>query len=146
MLFFSPETMIFFLFSSFFFELFTNTPVRGDIRRLQYRACLLVASRPSIVLVYLRDGRICPDKLTCCHSETEVAVQTVCLTQSKNTDTGPTICSADPVMPCTWQGRHWSTFFFFLSHWFDSIRKNLHGEGGNRTPGLPLLRLDALTT
>ena len=44
-------------------------------------------------------GRICSDKLTCCHTETEVADQTFYLTQSQYTDTGPTSPSADPISP-----------------------------------------------
>ena len=36
-------------------------------------------------------GRICSEKCTCCHTETEDANQTFYLTQSQYTDTGPTI-------------------------------------------------------
>ena len=35
-------------------------------------------------------GWICSDYFTCCHTETEVADQTVHLTQSQYTDNGPT--------------------------------------------------------
>ena len=56
-------------------------------------------------------GRICSDKFTCCHTETEVADQTFYLTQSQYTDTGPTSPSADPITPGAWQGGHWSTKF-----------------------------------
>ena len=35
-------------------------------------------------------GRICSDNCTCCHTETEVAIQTFYLTQSQYTDTGLT--------------------------------------------------------
>ena len=45
-------------------------------------------------------GRICADNCTHCHTEIEVADQTVYLTQSQYTDTGPTSPSADPIMPC----------------------------------------------
>ena len=41
-------------------------------------------------------GRICSDNFTCYHTEIEVADQTVYLTQSQYTDTGPTSPSADP--------------------------------------------------
>ena len=51
-------------------------------------------------------GRICSDNFTCCHTEIEVADQTVYLTQY--TDTGPTSPSADPIRPGAWQGSHWS--------------------------------------
>ena len=47
-------------------------------------------------------GRICSDKLTCCHTEIEVADQTLYLTQSQYTDTRPTSPSADPIMPGAW--------------------------------------------
>ena len=53
-------------------------------------------------------GRICSDNFTCCHTEIEVADQTVHLTQSQYTDTGPTSPSADPITPGAWQGSHWS--------------------------------------
>ena len=45
------------------------------------------------------------------YTEIEVADQTFCLTQSQNTDTGPTSPSADPVAPDAWQGSHWSANF-----------------------------------
>ena len=53
-------------------------------------------------------GRICTDNFTCYHIEIEVADQTFHLTQSQYTDTSP---SADPIMPGTWQGSHWSAKF-----------------------------------
>ena len=56
-------------------------------------------------------GRICTDKFTCCHTETDVADQAFYLTQSQYTDTGPTSCSADPIMPGAWQGSHWNANF-----------------------------------
>ena len=40
----------------------------------------------------------------CCHTEIEVVDQTVHLTQSQYTDTGPTSPSADPIRPGAWQG------------------------------------------
>ena len=42
-------------------------------------------------------GRICSDKVTCCHTEIEVADQTFYLTQLQYTDTGSTSPSADPI-------------------------------------------------
>ena len=71
----------------------------------------LVAERPSNMRVYLRDGSICSDNFTCCHTETEVADPTFHLTQSQYTDTGPTSPSADPTTPGAWQGSHWSANF-----------------------------------
>ena len=44
-------------------------------------------------------GRVCSDKFTRCHTETEVADQTFYFTQSQNTDIGPTSPSADPIAP-----------------------------------------------
>ena len=43
-----------------------------------------------------------------CHTEMEAADQTLYLTQSQYTDTGPTSPSADPITPGAWQGSHWS--------------------------------------
>ena len=56
-------------------------------------------------------GRICSDKFMCCHTETEVADPTFCLTQSQYTDNGLTSTSTDPIMPGAWQGSHWSANF-----------------------------------
>ena len=52
--------------------------------------------------------RICSDNCTCCHTEIEVADPAFYLTQSQDTDTGPTNPSADPLTPGDWQGSHWS--------------------------------------
>ena len=41
-------------------------------------------------------GRICSNNFKCCHTEKEVADQTLYLTQSQYTDTGPIGPSADP--------------------------------------------------
>ena len=65
---------------------------------------------------------------------TSKTCQTFYLTQLQHTDTGPTSPSADPMMPGAWQGSHWSAIF--LSHWYDSTRKN-PSESGIRTPDLP---------
>ena len=78
-------------------------------------------------------GRICEDNCTCCHIEIEVADQTFHLTLSQYTDTGPASPSADPITPGPWQGCQ------FLSHRYDSTRKNPVGSG-NRTLDLPLSR------
>ena len=55
--------------------------------------------------------RICSDKFMRCHTEIQVADQTVYLTQLQYTDTKPTSPSADPIMPGVWQGRHFSANF-----------------------------------
>ena len=55
--------------------------------------------------------RINTDNFTCCHTEIEVADQTIYLTRSQYADTGPTIPSADPIIPGAWQGSHWSANF-----------------------------------
>ena len=57
-------------------------------------------------------GRICSDNFTCCHTEIEVADQTIYLTKSQYTDTGPTCPSTDLLTPGTWQGGHWSANFW----------------------------------
>ena len=56
-------------------------------------------------------GRICTDTITCCHTEIEVADQTIYLIQSQYTDTGPTSPSADLTVPGAWQGSHCSANF-----------------------------------
>ena len=56
-------------------------------------------------------GRICSDNLTCCHTETEVADQTLHLPQSQYTDTGPTSPSTEPITPGAGQGSHLSANF-----------------------------------
>ena len=68
--------------------------------------CLASKQRASV-----SQGPICADHCTCCHTETEVADQNFCLTQSQYTDTGPTGPKTDPVSPCAWQGSHWSANF-----------------------------------
>ena len=45
--------------------------------------------------VSVSQGRICSDKITCRHTEIEVADQ-IYLTQLQHTDTGPTSPNADP--------------------------------------------------
>ena len=56
-------------------------------------------------------GRICSDNFMCCHTDIEVAEQTLHLTQLQYTDTKPASPSADPIMPGAWQGSHWSANF-----------------------------------
>ena len=73
--------------------------------------CLLVGCLTSQQHAGASQGRICTDNFTFCHTEIEIADLTFCLTQSQYTDTGLTSPRADPVMPGTWQGSHWSTNF-----------------------------------
>ena len=75
-------------------------------RRGLFVGCLTSQQRAGASL-----GRICSDNFTCYHTEIEVADQTIYLTQSQYTDTGPTILSADPIMPGAWQGSPWSANF-----------------------------------
>ena len=69
-------------------------------------ACLTSKQHASV-----SQGRIRTDKLTCCHTETEVADQTFYITQSQYTDIRLTSPSADPIMPGAWHGSHWSANF-----------------------------------
>ena len=75
-------------------------------KELLFVGCLTFQQHASV-----SQGRICSDKFTCCHTDTEVADQTFYLTQSQYTDTGPTGPSADPITPGAWQGSHWSANF-----------------------------------
>ena len=75
-------------------------------------------------------GWIYSDNCTCCHTEIyrlEVADQTFYLTPSQYTDTGLTSPSADPIMPGSWQGSHWSANF--LSHTYVLTWKILSQAG-----------------
>ena len=69
--------------------------------------CWLIYCLTSQQHASVSQGRTCSDKLTCCHTETEVADQTFYLTQSQYTDTGPTSPSDDLITPGAWQGSHW---------------------------------------
>ena len=68
--------------------------------------CWLVGCLTSQQHESVSQGRICSDKFTCCHTETEVADHTFHFTQSQYTDTGPTSPSTDPKTPGAWQGSH----------------------------------------
>ena len=95
-------------------------------------ACLTSQQHASV-----SQGRICPDNLTNCHTEIEVADPTFHLTQSQYTDTGPTSPSADPITPGAWQGSHWSANFKVTG--MTRPRKN-RVASGIRTRDLPLSR------
>ena len=73
--------------------------------------CWLVGCLTSQQHANVSHGRICTDSFTCCHTEIEVADPTFYLTQSQQTDTGPTSPSTDLIMLGVWQGSHWSPNF-----------------------------------
>ena len=99
--------------------------------------CWLVACLTSQQHASVSQGRICSDKLTCCHTEIQVADPTFYLTQSQYTDTGPISPSADPITPGAWQGSHWSANFEVTG--MTRPRKN-PGASEIRTGDLPLSR------
>ena len=69
-----------------------------------------VASRPSNMLVYLRD-RYAQAILRADTLETEVAAETFGLTRSQYTDSVLTSPSADSILTGAWQGSHSSAIF-----------------------------------
>ena len=73
--------------------------------------CLFVGCLASQQHASVSQRQICTDNFMCCHTEIEVADQTVYLTQSQYAYTGPTSPSDDPMMPGAWQGSHWSANF-----------------------------------
>ena len=87
-------------------------------------------------------GRICSDKFTCCHTETEVTDQTFYLTQSQYTNSGPTVSAL--TLYCQAPGRV-ATGVPVFSHWYDSTQKNPVARG-IRNPRSHALEADALTT
>ena len=88
-------------------------------------------------------GRVCLDNFTCCHTEIEVADQIFHLTQSQDTDTGPTSPSTDPITPGAWQGSHWSANFEVTG--MTRPRKKIPAQAGFE-PGIFSLEADTLTT
>ena len=80
---------------------------------------------------------------TCCHNEIEVADQSFHLTQSQDTDTGPTSPSTDPLTPGAWQGSHWSANFE-VTGMTRPRKKSRRKRDSN--PGSSALEADALTT
>ena len=109
----------------------------------RYKQLLLVSCLMPRQHASVSQGRICSDKITCCHTETEVADPTFRLTQSQYTHTGPTSPSADPIPPGAWQGSHWSANFEVTG--MTRPRKN-PGASGIRTPGSSALGANVLTT
>ena len=80
-------------------------------RKTVSAVCRLAACLTSQQHASVSQGLIYSDNCTCYHTEIQVADQTVYLTQSQYTDTGPTSPSADPVTPGAWQGSQWSANF-----------------------------------
>ena len=74
--------------------------------------CVSVGCLTSQQYATVSQGRICSDNFMCCHTEIEVADQTLYLTQSQYPNTGLTSPSADPTTPGAWQGSHWSAKFW----------------------------------
>ena len=114
-----------------------------EIDLIRIGACLfafwLVGCLTSQQHASVSQGRICSDKFTCCHTQTEVADPTFHLTHSQYTDTGPTNPSTDPKTPGAWQGSHWSAN---LCHWNDSTLE----KSRDSNIGSSALEADALTT
>ena len=108
------------------------------------RGCLLVACLSSLPHASVTQGRICEDRCTCCHTETEIADQTFCLTQPQYTDNGPTSPNADPITSGALQCSHCSASCF-LSHWYDPTRKKIASTAGTE-PRSANFEADALTT
>ena len=91
--------------------------------------CWLVGCLTSQQHMSVSQGRVCSDNFMYCHTEIEVANPTFYLTQSQNTDTGPTSPSTDPIMPGVW---------------YDStLEKSRRKRDSN--PGSSALEADAVT-
>ena len=88
------------------------------------------------MLVYLRNG-ICWGSCTCCRTETEVADQTVCLTQSQYTDTGPTGPCVDPITPGAWLG---NTHTHTHTHTHTQRERERERERERDWAGVPILK------
>ena len=89
---------------------YTNVTVvtRGSNTGPWMFVCLFIGCLTSQQHASVSQERICSDNFTCCHTEIEVADQTVYLLQSQYTDTGTTSPSSDPISQGAWQGSHWS--------------------------------------
>ena len=89
-------------------ELSSVSDITCNVTEAHQRCCcLLVASLPNNMLVYLSDG----SDQTVVRAATEFADQTFHFTQSQYADKGPTSPSADPITPGAWWGSHWSANF-----------------------------------
>ena len=76
-----------------------------------HNVCFLVDCLTSKPCASVPTGRICSDRCMCCHTEIEVADQTLNFIQSQYTDSGRTSPSTDPITPGAWQGSHWNANF-----------------------------------
>ena len=63
---------------------------QGSHKSISCYVCLLVACLTSQELASVSQGQFCTDNFTCCNTHIEVADQSLYLTQSQYTDTGPT--------------------------------------------------------
>ena len=113
-------------------QVYSASVSEGRIVFVLFLGCLTSLQHASV-----SQGRICSDNFSCCHTEVEVADQTLHLTQSQYTDTGPTSPSTDPTTPGAWQASHWSANFEVTG--MTRPRKN-PAASGNRTQDLPLSR------
>ena len=102
------------------------------------RVCLLVGCLTSQQHVSVSQGRICSDSFTCCHTEIQVADQTVTVywhraNQSQHWPYNAKRLAGQP-LKCQ-----------FLSHWYDSTpEKSWHKQDSN--PGSSASEANALTT
>ena len=104
--------------------------------------CLFVGCLTSQQHASVSQARICSDNFTCCHTEIEVADQTLHLAQSRYTDTGPTSPSSDPITPGAWQGSHWGANFE-VTGMTRPRKKSRRKRDSN--PGSPAPEADAFT-
>ena len=110
-----------------------NAHERLDARwRRRGWVCLLGGWLTSQQHASVSQGRICSDKFTCCHTETEVADQTF-------VSPSP---SSDPITSGAWQGSHWSASFYVTV----MTRPRKIPSQADSNPGSFAPEADALTT
>ena len=120
------------------------TARRGDSRHVsETHCCLLVGCSTSQQHASIPAGRVCLESFTCCHSETEVADQTFCPTQSQYTDTGPNSPSAGPITRGAWKLSHWIANFEVTGM---SRPRTIFTEKAGMEAGSATLEADVLTT
>ena len=95
------------LFRSHFPEVTPTFPSRNFPYKLCLVVCWLFASRHSKQHDSVSRGRICSNKCTRCHTETEVADQTFCLTQSQYTSSSSSSSSSSSAFPSFISGVHY---------------------------------------
>ena len=78
----------------------------GCLTYRRHTACLTYRRHTSV-----SQGRTCFGHFTCCHTGTDFEDLTFYLTQSRDTDTGATNPSTDPLTPGPRQGTCWSANF-----------------------------------